>query len=186
MDSDGFTVNWSTAATGQNIFVLCLKGGQYKAGAFLQKTSSGSQGTTGVGFQPTGWMNYSSGVVAGTTVVANPSALTVAYWAAASDATHRAVMFSGEGSYGRAELDRAAVYTHRADDSTPTLNAKADLTSFDSDGFTLNYGTADATAREIIYLAMGNAAAAAPPFYADRPRGSQRPFPFLPGSPSLR
>jgi hypothetical protein len=32
----------------------------------------------------------------------------------------------------------------------------ADLTSFDSDGFTLNYGTSDGTAREVIYLALGD------------------------------
>jgi len=38
--------------------------------------------------------------------------------------------------------------------ATPTLAAEADLTSFNSNGFTINWGTADATAREIAYLAL--------------------------------
>jgi hypothetical protein len=37
-----------------------------------------------------------------------------------------------------------------------TTNAIADFVSNDSDGFTVNWTTADATAREIIYFAAGS------------------------------
>ena len=36
---------------------------------------------------------------------------------------------------------------------------RADLSSFDSDGYTLNWSTADATAREFVALAVGSTAA---------------------------
>ncbi len=39
----------------------------------------------------------------------------------------------------------------------------ADLVSFDNDGFTLDWTTADATAREFIGIAFGDAAAAGGP-----------------------
>lgn len=155
LDSDGFTLNWTTAATGQTIYALCLKGGQYHVGSLAQKTSTGAQATTGVGFQPTGLLLTHVGAAATTSV-----GVLGAYkgLGAASSAAARSVMWTGNGNDGVGELDRAAIYTSRADDSTPTLQGKADLTSFDADGFTLNYGTADATAREILYLAFGNAA----------------------------
>lgn len=158
LDADGFTLNWTTAsAAAPNLYALCLKGGQYNAGSFLQKTSTGSQATTGIGFQPTGLLASHVGAAAATTVS------TIGVFkglGAASGSANRAATWYGNFNDGVAELNRAVVYTSRADDGTPTLQGKADLTSFDADGWTLNYGTADATAREILYFALGNAAAA--------------------------
>jgi hypothetical protein len=42
------------------------------------------------------------------------------------------------------------------------VDAEADLDTMDSDGFTLDWTTADSTAREHGYLAMASGAAAAP------------------------
>jgi hypothetical protein len=78
---------------------------------------------------------------------------------AASGSTHRAASQYDSGGFPVAALDRTNVYVSYGDDGTPTLQGKADLTSFDADGFTLTYTSPDATAREVIYLAMGNAAA---------------------------
>jgi hypothetical protein len=50
------------------------------------------------------------------------------------------------------------VFSHSTQAST--TDAEADLNSFDADGFTLNWSTADATAREFIYLAFGSDAGA--------------------------
>ncbi|MGH9878790.1 MAG: hypothetical protein ACRD5H_14250, partial [Nitrososphaerales archaeon] len=47
--------------------------------------------------------------------------------------------------------------TEDSDGSGATTNAEADLQSFDTGGFTLNWTKADTTAREIIYVAFGNA-----------------------------
>jgi hypothetical protein len=42
-----------------------------------------------------------------------------------------------------------------ANTGNPTINAQADFVSFNSNGFTLNWTTADATARQILYWAIG-------------------------------
>ena len=154
-DADGFTLNWSTAATGSTILALCLRGGQYRAGTITQKTSSGTQATAGVGFKPTGLMFATFGYAAQSTVhTTAPSRQMVG---AVSDTTHRAVVYLGDGSFGVTDLDRTKCYTIQSDAASPTTTAAADLNqAFDADGFTLNYTTADATSREILYLAFGS------------------------------
>jgi hypothetical protein len=42
-----------------------------------------------------------------------------------------------------------------------TVDAEADLNSFDADGYTLGWTTADATAREFVAVSMGSTVAAA-------------------------
>jgi hypothetical protein len=179
LDADGFTLNWSNApANPPTVYMLCLKGGNYSVGTFLQKTSTGSQSTTGVGFTPSGLFSSTIGSVVSASPVTSPGDLLSA--AAASGASARAVFFYLSGSNGVYDLDRAAFYANYNDSASPTVVAKADLTSFDADGFTLNYSTADATAREVVFLAFGQAAGPPPPLVVDRPHGSIRPFPFLP------
>ena len=46
-----------------------------------------------------------------------------------------------------------------SDGGTPTRLALADFTSQNADGFTLNWTTADATARQNFYLAVGDSPA---------------------------
>ena len=60
---------------------------------------------------------------------------------------------------------------------TPSTNAEADLTTLDSDGFTVNWTTADATAREFYYLLLGSSAAAAQTVDMWHPRIEQQ-YPF--------
>jgi hypothetical protein len=57
------------------------------------------------------------------------------------------------------DLDRTKVIEMMVEGGTPTLNAEADLASFDSDGFTLNWATADSTLRQILAIAIGDKAA---------------------------
>lgn len=155
LDSDGFTWNWTTAnANTHTVYALCLKGGSYKVGAFTQKTSTGTQAYTGFGFQPKGVLYYGVGRTAGAAIDANQSMMT----AAASDTTHRAVIQYGAGARSLAFLSRTLVYGDYTIAGARSANALADLSSFDADGDTLNYTTADATAREVIYTAFGNAA----------------------------
>jgi hypothetical protein len=173
-DSDGFTLNWTTAAANTvTLFALCMKGGLFKAGSLLQKTSTGTQATAGIGFIPTGLLLMSGGQVASSTVTASPSWSMLG--AATGDFNRAVVMFQEYSNVSTSDaLDYSNVYEINVIDST-SLAGQADLSSFDSNGFTLNYGTADATAREILYLAFGSA-----PF-VDRARGGSRPFPFSPG-----
>lgn len=166
LDSDGFTVNWSTVqAAGVTVFALCLKGGSFKAGSITQKTSTGTQAYTGVGFQPTGLLFFSHLNTSAAAVQTNRQAQMIG---AVSGASNRAACVYSSNGWGVAAMNRAKCYVSRNDDNPTVLESDADYSSFDSDGFTLNYGTADATARQLVYLAVGNGAAAAtkamPPF----------------------
>ena len=159
LDSDGFTLNWTTAnANTHTIFALGLKGGSYAVKAFTQKTSTGSQATTGVGFAPKGLLYYSTGQTAGAGLDGGGTLYQMT--GAGSSSTSRGALLYSSGNFPGDVLNRTKIYLAYADDGTPTAQGIADLTSLDSDGFTLNYTTADATAREVLYLAMGNAAAA--------------------------
>lgn len=158
-DADGFTLDFDKISGSRDYFVLCLKGGQYAAGVDTQKTSTGTKATTGVGFTPKGLLFASANMAAGTSVV-QQQRLTIG---GASGATSRWSVWSGDAdnqadSICDNDLDTAACLKMLTE-GTPTLDAEADLDSFDSDGFTLDWGTADATAREFAYLAFGDAAA---------------------------
>jgi hypothetical protein len=162
MDSDGFTLNWTTAYSDLRwVSALCLKGGQYKIGVETQKTSTGTKATTGVGFQPSGLFVFGANKAASTAVQANLR-LSIGM---ASSTTARACHWIGDqdaaaDSIADSDHDTAAILKHLTE-GTPTLDAEADLSSFDSDGFTLNWTTADATAREFVYVAFGSDAGAA-------------------------
>lgn len=157
-DSDGFTVNWGTASSGRRFYCLGLKGGQYKAGVFNQNTSNGNQAITGVGFKPTGIMMLSQNAAATTSIQTNARRLSIG---AGSDSTHRKSTWTGtDATNWNENLDSSNLiktYTPGALGS-PTLNSAADLVSFDSDGFTINDSTTDATSREIGYIIFGSAA----------------------------
>jgi hypothetical protein len=155
-DSDGFTLNFSTTDAGStHMAALCLKGARFKAGSFTQKTSTGNQATTGVGFQPIGLLISTVNQAASTSVM-NPAQYE-SFTGAADSTSQASSNVTASLSHGNTDLDRTKIYTSLADDATPTVQAAASLSSFDTDGFTLNYTTADATAREIIYFAFGPA-----------------------------
>lgn len=161
-DSDGLTLDWTTAATvASRIHFLALKGGQYDVGSFNQATSTGNQGVTGVGFEPKGTLF--------TTVNAATNASTQAEnhfsLGVGISSTERRCIWSGD--------DDAVTTTITDQDSdqtkcfkcmtpgTPTTDTEADYVSNDADGFTIDNVTAHATSREILYLAFGAAAAGA-------------------------
>lgn len=75
-------------------------------------------------------------------------------------------MWSGKaaplsGGLANSVLNRSKVLEHYTEVAgSPTLVTSADFVSMDADGFTVNNGTVDATAREIGYFAIGAAASA--------------------------
>ncbi len=153
MDSDGFTVNKSDApAATTRVHFLALKGGTHKVGSITQPSGTGNTATTGVGFKPRSLMLFSGNKVAGSGIV-NPGTISIG---AAHDAIARGSIWSEAKNVDPSDTNS---YTSATDiltlaASASTVNARADLTSFDSDGFTLNWSAADATAREIIYWAL--------------------------------
>jgi hypothetical protein len=157
-DADGFTLNYTAAAgSADSIYYLALRGPSVKVGAFNQATSTGNQATTGVGFQPKALILFSAndtGANNDTTVADGTLSM-----GAATSSTARFAIWAGDlnnvsPTQSDKNLDRTKIIKLFTP-GTPTLNAAADLVSLDADGWTLNWTTADATARQIIYFAIG-------------------------------
>lgn len=160
MDVDGFTLNYSNVLGDARYgLMLCLQGGQYAVGTETQALSATTKATSGLGFQPTGLMFMHRHLTSSTTTDAHNRLGFGAY-----DGTN-------ERHFATGDLDAVGTtecYNHRsttkslvmADNNTPAVDAEADL-SFDSDGFTADWTTADAVARVFGYIAFGSTAVAA-------------------------
>lgn len=162
MDSDGFTVNITTApSTERYVHYVAIKGGQYKVGSFNQGTATGNQAITGVGFQPNGIMFLTFCAVTNSGIDADDCEIS---FGAATSSSARGHIFFGSDEGGTAQtgfvLNRTkCIGTYVQDSDAPNTSTLADFVSNDADGFTVNNTTADATSREILYLAFGDAAA---------------------------
>ncbi|HEY7160728.1 MAG TPA: hypothetical protein VH815_05680, partial [Acidobacteriota bacterium] len=145
MDNNGFTLNFSVAnGNAANAFSLSLKGLNSHTGAFNKSTAGApaSQTVTGVGFTPT-FVFFSSfmDVAQGAPVDQGR------YGQGASDGTTEGSSTfqdtNGQGTTSVDSIDKTSKVFVKVDNNTPTINAEADLTSFNSNGFTLNWTTND-------------------------------------------
>lgn len=155
MDATGWTLNWSaTQATQTPVFVLAVKGGKYYVGQDTQKTSTGTQPKTGFGFSPKGLFFMGIDRTSSGTKSVTLSKLSVG----ATDGTNQAAVW-GESADNVSTTDcnsyaaTDGVIVHAS--NSATLNAKAAIDSLDPDGYTLNWVTADATAREFMVIGVG-------------------------------
>lgn len=154
-DADGFTMNATAAPNGaHNVSWLALQGGLFKLGTLVQPTATGTQAITGLGFQPlaaifaSANLNSASGTVSTTTAKQS-------FGAAA--ATQTGQWIGSAGTINSDEnMNSSSTAAITLATGPTTTNAVASLSTFDADGFTLNW-TADATARNVLYVAMGTA-----------------------------
>jgi hypothetical protein len=155
MDADGWTLNHNPVTGSANAVVyLAIKGGTSYIGADTQKTSAGNQSKTGFGFAPDGVLTVSVNKVATTTRDDTQLKFSIG----AADGTNYATTFAqGVDSTTPSVEKNGGVSTVaiRMATQPSTVNAEATLVSFDSDGYTLNWTTADATAREFIVIGFG-------------------------------
>lgn len=161
-DADGFTLDFTNlgGAGGSHIFYIATKGATVKVGTLTQPTSTGNQATTGLGITPSALILASANKVTDATISTSLARHSIG---AATSATARWAQSLGAETPSSTVADEALSRTkviQMITPGTPTINAAADLVSLDSDGFTLNWTTADATQREVIYWAIGAAPAA--------------------------
>src|SRR5215831_10856944 len=162
LDTDGFTVNWATTVSNAYVWALCLKGGIHSVGTFVQPTTTGTQPVTGLNGSPKGL------ILSSAELTANPGPtqpMTYAHGQADS-ASSRASVGKFTDNSQSANFDASSLQTGgilkfftATSPSTVNTQAVADLTSFDTNGFTLNWTTVDSTAREIAYWAIANTVA---------------------------
>lgn len=157
MDSDGWTLNFSSRVAADHYAYLALKGGSYWAGVDTQKTSTGTQAKTGFGFLPAGLLFFGTNRANSASIDDTLSKLSVG----ATDGVNQgATWFEDVDNLATTDSNMRNVtsvtLTHSA--SAATTTAEAAISSMDADGYTLNWTTADGTAREFIAVGFGPAA----------------------------
>jgi hypothetical protein len=157
-DSDGFTLNYTTApATADIMYYLALRGPQVAVGALNQPGSTGNQTTSGLSFTPKALILASANNTSANNDATNNDGQVSIGWGTSS--TARGSIWAGDltgvsPTQADKDLDRTKILKMFTP-GTPTLNAAADLDSFGSGQFVLNWTTVDATARQVLYFALG-------------------------------
>lgn len=160
-DSGGFTLTHASYGNAVKFKYLALRdtGGSFKVGIETQKTSTGTKATTGVGFQPSGLLFLGAGHATsnavqndcthcvGVAARAEPSGI-------AQHAESSSKIWNNSGSNSVwTKADRCLMHVTPAE-PPGAANAEAEVDSFDTDGFTLDWLVADATARKFGYIAF--------------------------------
>lgn len=158
--TNGFQLDFTTvAASAQTHLYLALAGGEYAVGVETQRTSTGTKTTSGLGITPDGLFMASCNAAASSSINTGLCKLSVGAsangteghtWIECADAT------ADSDTNSRTEATKGIGMATRAS----TTNAEADA-SFASGQFTLDWTTADATAREFGYATFGTPAAPA-------------------------
>lgn len=160
-DADGFTINWTNApVVASRVHVLALRGGSYQVGVFDQNTTAGNQAVTGTGFTPSGTIFAS---VNGVQNAAVQTHARLSLGVGVSSTSRRCAWSGSKHAEATSQCDQSSDQTRcikTLTEGTPSLETEADYVSNDADGFTVNNITVDATSREIVYAAFGDAGAA--------------------------
>jgi hypothetical protein len=161
--ADAFTVRIKDVSTDQRVYYLALGNVTAVVGAFNQRTSTGGQSITGLAFDPQALLTMSVQIAAAATVQdqnrlmigAAGGGSAGASWA--GDADNEGVTINARRQTAQGVVlfaDPAAAF------ASSTVVAQAAFTQFTTGGFDLNWTTADATARQVLYVAfLGGASA---------------------------
>lgn len=164
MDSDGFTINIvTTDGSAFLIGYLAIKGGQWKVGTDTQKTSTGTKDITGIGFTPSGAI---FGSVCGTTTAGANDHYRMSFGVSTGTSNNTA-LFAGDQDAAANAIASTIMSSTKClvmgteNGATPTTNAEAAVSAMSNGTLTLNWTTADATARVFGYVIWGDNAAPA-------------------------
>lgn len=162
LDADGFTINKATASNNITVFYIALGGCLAKTGTLTQPTSNGSQLVSGLGLQPVGLIFGSFGKASSAGMQNDTTCELGAF--ATNDKTVSIIAQNGANpSNTFTSRANSSILSRRASDGAQLSGAV--VSALGADDFTLNWTVTDATARQIGYLALGEA----PPPSAVRP-----------------
>lgn len=157
-DSGGETANYTTAPGGNRLVIyLALKGASVANGTFQQPTSNGNSQITGLSFRPASVFFVSADSTPVTAVTANARFSLGSMDENGHQASSWLGMKNGVTTTNTSsDVDTTKTIKMMTEGgASPTVNASASYTSMNSDGFTVTWGTTDASAREVIYWAIG-------------------------------
>lgn len=159
-DATGYTINWDQVSSGRHFFVIAFRGPQVKVGTWNSPTSATTVDLS-ASFTPQALLAVSANGAASANArddmeisigVATASNERFAVWFGCNDAA--------DPTECNTDVDTAEFMKFITAGGTPTLNATAEFTQFLTDaGARLTYGSADATARQGLYMLIGPAAA---------------------------
>lgn len=157
-DSDGFTINRTEAGVADyRVYFLALKGGAYKVLNFTGSTTATTQQVTGAGFTPKAVLLL-SGCKAPSS--SNSAHAKRALGVAVSSSADWAGWFGDKDAVNPQDSSQrtstSAAITICTEGGGATIVDQATLSTFDSDGFTLNWGTASGTGKDILALCIGD------------------------------
>jgi hypothetical protein len=152
-DATGFNLSYSTQADAACLIpYLAIKGGRWKVGAESQHTTTGTKSTSGLGIGiPKALSVRSATNVAGFAGIARNDHTPM--FGAADGTTEGYCVSTSDDANGTSDSNKRLDRTKAIGfvNSAATVLSAADLSSFDSDGFTLNWTSADAAARTFYY-----------------------------------
>ncbi|MGH9910337.1 MAG: S8 family serine peptidase, partial [Nitrososphaerales archaeon] len=144
-----------------------------KEGTFTKTTATGNQNVTGIGFKPKALLLFTTRqATQGTTDIYNLA------FGFSNGSSSRSIGVQSNDNAATSNAGRAfgTQALRILSSGTPTVTAQANVTSFNSDGFTLNWTTNDSTASIIHYIALGGNAttnASVSSFVANTTTGNQ-------------
>lgn len=165
LNADGFTVNWTTAASSsETIKYIAVSGIHAHVGALTQPSSTGVQSITSLAVTPDAVLFLSAGSVASSSVQTNlrgslgfgKTSLNLAIFNGDNDnigslANRRNIRYASNTS--------CIIHATPTGTTTGTVDAAAELVDageIDGAGyFTLDWSSADSTARQTLYMALG-------------------------------
>lgn len=170
-DLDGFTIDWKQTQAARTIYALGLKGGRYRAGAFLKLQGSQSQPIT-MAFQPSFLLMATDGRhedIIDVTAPVIEKKLSLGVKAGANSFCIGLHEQDGAGRTGGTtypvnvrtmSTDVVRIVEAAAPLASASVLASAAFTSFNTDGFTIAWTSAFAIRRQLLYLVGGSLALA--------------------------
>ena len=155
-DSNGVTLNFTSNASSSNYGYIAMSGLQTYIGTITQKTSTGTQAYTGFGFRPSAVLTTNSASVSSASIITNyrmsigGSTGSSNNYCSAGGETNNVSTSLGAGL----STEVGMVCAVNPAGGNPATLVIAKVTSFDSNGMTLNYTTANATAAEVEVVAF--------------------------------
>lgn len=165
MDLDGFTLNHTTTTSGAYSWALCLRGGSYWVGTGLQPTSTipvTYNLPSGYTWTPTGVFVTSVNNTAGAAVDTATSSIVIG---STSSTSNMQYIWTGDKTSAvdaRALNLGNVIASYTPSNSSLNPTSQAYVSALSAGSFAFTWGTADATQRQFLYLAVGNANTATP------------------------
>jgi hypothetical protein len=156
MDTDGFTINWTSTVSSPAIPYIALSGRfNVKLGSFNSQIGIGNFSESGIGFEPnsgifTSFCNPTSAIQVNNAKMSLGAVTDLVDGFVAGGISEDNVGTSNTDNF----FDNELIYQNY--NFSQTEEGAIEFVSWDSDGFTLNQTNADLSQNEILYLLFGS------------------------------